>query len=167
MQESKSLVLVVILNPITFLINLKHMSFFRFLENELKTFVGENWEQFNEGGWFLSPFQHVIENTILFPIHLFCLWFGFKIIKFSSNYFPVTYVKHTNKTEKFLAALLLTSWGILYFHKKWRESVAYLLQPCHMLSIISAMVFFLPKRWTLTHVSALIAVHLQWYALFM
>ena len=138
------------------------MTFFLRAEAFLRNLVDEKWEQLNEGGWFLSPFQHVVENLILLPIHIFCLWFGFQVMKFSSNTFPVTYLKHSNKSEKFLAALLLLSWGILYFHKKWRDAIPYLLQPCHMLSVLSAMIFFLPKRWTLTHVLALVSIHLQW-----
>eukprot|EP00835_Amoeboradix_gromovi_P001015 NODE_39_length_29903_cov_0.529057.p16 type:complete len:140 gc:universal NODE_39_length_29903_cov_0.529057:25405-25824(+) len=137
-------------------------SFFERAEIYLKSFVSENWEQFNEGGWFLSPSQHVIENLILLPIHVICLLIGYKLLKYSATIFPVTYLKHSNKTEKFLAGLLLSSWGVMYLHKKWRDALPYLLQPCHMLSIISAMVFFLPKRWKLTHVTALITVHLQW-----
>ena len=132
-------------------------------EEALRSFVAENWEKVNEGGWFLSPSQHVVENLILLPVHLFCLWFGYRVMKYSSTAFPVTYQRHSNKTEKFLAFLLVGSWSVLYLHKKWRQAIPYLLQPCHMLSILSALVFFLPKRWTITHVTALISLHLQWY----
>eukprot|EP00834_Sanchytrium_tribonematis_P002314 NODE_68_length_25399_cov_0.885771.p14 type:complete len:140 gc:universal NODE_68_length_25399_cov_0.885771:461-880(+) len=128
----------------------------------LKSFVSDDWETFNEGGWFLSPTQHLIENLIVLPVSIICIFIGVQVYKYSSSMFPVTYLKHTNKSEKFLAFLLLFSWGMLYLHKLWRNAIPYLLQPCHMLSVISALVFFMPKRWTITHVAALIAIHLQW-----
>ncbi|KAI8374704.1 TMEM164 family-domain-containing protein [Radiomyces spectabilis] len=146
------------------------------LENWIVSFAAKlpvetDWTQSIQGSWYVHPRQHAIEIVFLSSAFVCASAYflrralrpGTLNYKLLSNFSPPT---PPSLTEKVMVGSLIASLGLTLTHKIMRDSVLFMLQPCHMSALLLILTMTFPdKRSPIPHLFFNIYLHTQWGAI--
>ncbi|XP_041968418.1 transmembrane protein 164 [Aricia agestis] len=108
-----------------------------------------------ECAYFLSPQRQILETIIVTSICLYVIKKTYLKLRISDE---VTYIKNDRGGKRLLVILLALLWGMEIGFKFASRTVIYLLNPCHVTTLIQIYLLAAPPSKTVT---ALFRIHLN------
>ncbi|KJE90021.1 hypothetical protein CAOG_01402 [Capsaspora owczarzaki ATCC 30864] len=124
-----------------------------------------------QGSWHLSPKQHAIEFVIYNILFALAVWLAAKRLPNWSTLVSETTVPLSSRGwfPRLLDALctvaMLVFYGSAIYYKTVRGHLLFLLQPCHIFSVLLLLLCFWPEKSLKRHVLFHIHIHCLWGAL--
>ncbi|KAI8876117.1 hypothetical protein K501DRAFT_335526 [Backusella circina FSU 941] len=130
-----------------------------------------DWEESSLGSWYNHPRQHGLELMFLATTYGFATYIFFhRLLRpGTENYRLLTQFEPPSRaslTERGMTLALICSLLLTLTHKIIRNTVWFMMQPCHMSGVLLLFTLAYPnKRSPVPHVFFNMYLHLQWGAL--
>lgn len=116
-----------------------------------------DWEDSLAGSWYISPMQHAVEFIVI-NICLFLLFFKpLRVLMQKGGYYRQQFQKFQPKVSKatdyVIMSLLLLSYATVVSHKRAKNALLFLFQPCHITLFLLILLMLLPVTWIGTHIA--------------